>query len=96
MDCMTLWPFLIVKRGREQYITDRVLRHEAIHARQQKELLVVGFLIVYIVLWIAGLVKYRDLELAYKGHPMELEAYTNEGDTTYLTRRKWCAWRYFI
>lgn len=96
MDCMTLWPFLIVKKGREQYITDRVLRHESIHARQQKELLLVGFLIVYAVLWLVYLLRWLSFARAYRDHPMEQEAYTHEDDATYLSNRRWCAWAAFL
>lgn len=40
---MTIYPFVFVRKGKD--ITDRIIRHEAIHCEQQKELFVVGIIL---------------------------------------------------
>lgn len=40
---MTIYPFVFARKGKD--ITDRIIRHEAIHAEQQKELFVVGIVL---------------------------------------------------
>lgn len=92
---LTVWPFLFV---RAKYITKRDIRHEEIHGCQQRELLVVGFLVLYCLFWvwkfIEGVLKGQGsvLNYAYKQNPLEREAYFFEGDEEYLERRKLFAW----
>ena len=96
MDAMALWPFIIVKKGREKYFTETAERHEKIHLEQQKELLLVGFYVLYAIFWIIGLVRWRNLDDAYQGIPFEQEAYINEKDSEYLKKRKRYGWREYI
>lgn len=70
-------------------INARTIRHEAIHTRQIAELLVVVFYAWYGVEWLVRLVQYRNKAQAYRNISFEREAYTNDGDTTYLKRRNW-------
>ena len=44
---MAIWPFVFVRS--DEYVTDRDIRHEEIHGRQQLELFVVGVLITIIL-----------------------------------------------
>ena len=47
---MAFWPWLFV---RAKYMSERDMRHENIHGRQQVEMLVVG-VILAVVLWLCG------------------------------------------
>lgn len=49
-NAMTVWPLLFVRSDRMKYFTERVKRHEQIHAHQQKELLAVGIAIALMLL----------------------------------------------
>lgn len=70
----------------------RLLRHEAIHTEQMKELLFIGFYIIYVLEWLYRLVFHT--KTAYKGLSFEVEAYSNQDNLGYLTKRKHFAqWR---
>ena len=85
---ITLWPFIFIRdEGNE-----KTIRHEKIHIRQYNELLVIGFLILYLFDWIVGLIKYRDSSIAYLNIRFEQEAYENQDDLHYLDNRKMFAW----
>ena len=88
---ITLWPFIFIRdKGNE--IT---IRHETIHIKQYNELLVVGFLILYVFDWLKGLIKYRDKEIAYQNIRFEQEAYGNQWDPDYLESRKRFSWKHY-
>ena len=87
---IALWPFIFV---RDQVPFDEVdENHERIHLRQQIELLVLFFYLLYLVFWIYNLFKYRDGKTAYRMIPFEREAYSHEDDPMYLSERKLWAW----
>lgn len=67
-------------------------RHETIHFQQWIELGIIGFLILYPLFYLIGLIRYRDRRLAYVESPFEREAYQNERKYTYLEKRKRYAW----
>ena len=81
---ITLFPFIIIKDEGDEII----INHESIHIQQQKELLVVGFYIWYLLDYLYLLIRYRDGRSAYYGNIFEKEAYDNEGDPDYLSKRK--------
>ena len=65
------------------------LNHENIHFAQGKELLFVGFWILYALNYIINLIVYKfDKRKAYKNIIFEKEAYKMEGITNYLSKRK--------
>lgn len=64
----------------------RMKRHEAIHTAQMKELLYIGFYILYFLEWIVRLV--QDYKNAYYNISFEVEAYTYEDYPGYLDERK--------
>lgn len=75
---ITLFPLIFTRR------TDNVtLTHERIHMRQQVELLVVFFYLLYFFEWLCK--SYEDISF-------EREAYENESDIDYLKKRKMFAW----
>ena len=97
---IVLWKYTYTSSGEQVGLTPDLVVHESIHFWQWLELLLVGFLPVYI--W--------DFSRAYlwsekaKNHPqgrfwgayhrirMEQEAFDNEKDEDYLSTRKWFAW----
>ena len=85
---ITLWPFIISRSK----LNKRILSHEKIHIKQQEELFLVGFYLLYVLYWIRGLWRFRDSELAYHSIPFEQEAYDYEFDLDYLKKRKRFAW----
>ena len=89
---IALWPFVFIKdEGNEVTIN-----HEKIHLRQQVELLVVGFYILYGFYWLKSFVKNRDKDQAYYDIPFEKEAYAMQKDMTYLDNRSRYAWLNFL
>ena len=88
---IALWPFVFIRdEGNEVTIN-----HEKIHLRQQVELLVVGFYILYGFYWLKSFVKNRDKAQAYYDIPFEKEAYTMQKDMTYLDSRPRYSWLNF-
>ena len=70
----------------------KCLLHESIHTAQMRELLFVGFYILYLLEWLVRLA--LDYKTAYRRISFEVEAYRNEGDEEYLENRKLFAqWR---
>lgn len=63
-----------------------VVNHESIHTAQMKELLYIGFYILYGLEWIFRVIFHT--KTAYRGLSFEREAYDNQKDLTYLTKRK--------
>ena len=74
-------------------ISERTLRHEAIHTAQMKEMLYVFFYLWYIFEWIIRLFMKGN---AYRNISFEIEAYSNEKDLSYLDNRKRFAWIKYI
>lgn len=68
------------------------LLHEKIHTAQQRELLFVGFYILYVMEWLFRLLLYRNLRKAYRTISFEREAYQNQHTDDYLEKRKHFAW----
>lgn len=80
---ITIWPFIFIRKDCSFNSTD--FNHERIHLRQQLELLVIPFYIIYFIEWIFK---------GYKNISFEKEAYTYEEDLGYLKRRKiFAQWR---
>jgi len=86
---ITLWPFVILRekyKGRAK----RIINHESIHIKQQEELLVIPFYILYVTEWFIKLFFHgKD---AYYNISFEREAYSNEYDFQYLKSRKRYSW----
>lgn len=83
---MCVFPFIFVRS--DATITKITLRHENIHGRQQKELLLVGFYLWYGIEWLVKLCYYRNSITAYKNISFEREAYANQNNVAYLDERK--------
>ena len=72
---IALFPFILTKKNPSKTL----LNHERIHIRQQVELLVIPFYIIYIVEWFFK---------GYYGISFEREAYENDKHLNYLSKRK--------
>jgi len=89
---ITLGP-LVLSRG---VMSETTKNHEAIHWKQYKECLILGFLILYFIFWVVGLIRYRDGSLAYRLIPFEQEAYSNQDNLEYLQDRKLYSWVKYV
>ena len=84
---LCLWPFIFVKEPK--LANDPILmNHERIHLRQQKEMLVLPFYLMYILEWTLKCLWYLNGYEAYRNLSFEREAYRYESDLTYLSRRR--------
>ena len=85
---MALYPFIILRD--KKFLEDRVImNHERIHHRQEVELLIVPFYILYLINYFINRMKYPTRYEAYRNIIFEREAYDNETDFNYLKKRKW-------
>ena len=73
-------------------MSENTRRHETIHWEQYKELLIVGFIFLYLLFWLRNLLSGLDGKGAYMNIPFEKEAYENHDDRGYLFHRKRYAW----
>jgi beta-lactamase regulating signal transducer with metallopeptidase domain len=93
---ITLWPFIILReyyQGTTNFWRakrEKIINHESIHIAQQGELLVIPFYVLYILEWFIKLFFYGSR--AYYNISFEREAYKNELDLTYLSKRKRYSW----
>ncbi|MBW1297886.1 hypothetical protein [Aquimarina litoralis] len=84
---IALWPFIVVKDPRLK--EDEVfINHEKIHLKQQLELLVLPFYVVYLIEYIVRLIQYGNTKEAYRNISFEREAYEMETELSYLEHRK--------
>lgn len=76
-------------------LSDRTLRHKAIHTAQMREIGYFGFYILYLLEWLYQLPKqWRTGQSAYRSISFEKEAYRKQDRKTYLTYRKpFAQWR---
>lgn len=92
---ITIFPFIILKF--KNHKNDLILiNHEKIHIRQQLELLIIPFYIVYILEFVFHLIRIGNKRDAYLNISFEKEAYSNELNLNYLQNRKfWSFIKYF-
>jgi len=84
---LSLWPFIFLKN--HSLKKDAVLiNHEKIHLRQQLELLIVPFYVLYLLEWVIRTLMYFNSYKAYQNLSFEREAYFNEKDGEYLKNRR--------
>lgn len=88
---MAVYPFIVFKEERLK-ADGIIVRHELIHFRQQLELLVIPFYVLYLLFYLVNLLVYRNHHLAYLNICFEREAYANDADVQYLENRKAYRW----
>lgn len=83
---ITIFPFVFFsdKNGLNNLT---LVNHERIHIRQQLELLVIIFYLMYVIEYLVRRVKSNHNE-AYRNLSFEKEAYYNERNFDYLSERK--------
>lgn len=102
---MTIGPFIFTKR---KELNEETIRHESIHWEQEKETLIVGFYLLYALMFVweflrclfdsqhgrteAGSWQNSTWKRAYLGILFEREAYANEKNEDYLNNRRHYAW----
>jgi len=92
---MALFPFILVKT--QKLKTNKTLiNHENIHLRQQLELLLIPFYILYLLNYLLNLLYYMNHDKAYRNIVFEREAYSNERNHDYLKTRKFWDWVRFF
>jgi len=88
---INLFGVVFVRKG--YTLDDALLNHEAIHTAQMREMLYVFFYLWYVIEWVLRLSGKGN---AYEKISFEREAYSNQNDMEYLSRRKHFAWwKYF-
>lgn len=75
---IAIFPFIFVRKNFTK--DDVLINHEKIHLRQQLELLIIPFYIIYLVEWIFK---------GYYGISFEKETYENQTDLDYLKKRRY-------
>ena len=90
---MLVW-WLILRRGTP--VTSRLINHEEIHAKQQKEMLIIPFFIWYGIEFLFRLIQYRNWHEAYINISFEREAYANDRNVSYLASRKLYSWIHYL
>jgi hypothetical protein len=84
---LAVYPFVFLKH--KNLKLDKVLiNHEKIHLKQQLELLVLPFFLIYTIEFLVRLAQYRHWYTAYVNISFEREAYSNQGNLNYLKTRK--------
>jgi len=92
---MALFPVVLVRK--KELVNNPVfMNHEHIHLRQQVEMLIIPFYILYGLHYLVNRIKYREHDKAYRHICFEREAYGNESDLSYIPQRKFWAWIKYI
>ena len=87
---ITILNMIIVRKGTKLKIKD--INHESIHFEQEKELLFVGFYILYMIEFIIRFILYMNSKKAYREISFEKEAYLKQEDMEYIKTRKHYSW----
>jgi hypothetical protein len=94
-NAMALYPFMLFKSSALK--SDAlIINHEKIHFKQQQELLIFPFYLLYLLHYLINRLKYRNHHEAYLNICFEREAYANDRDLEYLSKRKLYAWVHFL
>lgn len=92
---IALFPFIFISSKLSDNRKPILINHEKIHIRQQIELLVIPFYIFYLLNYLFNLIKFREHDKAYKNIIFEKEAFINESDLDYLSKRKYFSFIFF-
>lgn len=88
---LTFYPFVFLA-DKDDKLNKVFINHERIHIRQQIELLILPFYILYILEYIYRLIQYKNRKVAYLNISFEREAYQNEKNLNYLKKRSF--WKF--
>lgn len=83
--------------ARKNAILDKyTINHEKIHTKEIFENFIIGFYVLYYIFYLINIIKYKNHKEAYRNIPFEREAYANEKDLDYLSKRIVYAWINYI
>lgn len=88
---MAIYPFILIKKAEYKH-NEVLVNHEKIHHRQQLELLIFPFYVLYLFNYLFNLIKYKSHYKAYLNIVFEREAFAKEQDIAYLKHRRIFAW----
>jgi len=92
---LTFFPFVFLRNEKDKQNVV-LMNHERIHIRQQLELLLLPFFVWYGIEFLVRLIKYKNVNRAYKNISFEREAYANEKDPYYLEQRSFGSWYSYL
>jgi hypothetical protein len=73
-----------------------LLNHERIHLKQQLELLILPFYVIYLIEFAIRYIRLKDFKSAYLNISFEQEAYENDQNEDYLLSRKFYNWIIYL
>jgi len=88
---MACFPFILLK-NKLLANNKTILNHEKIHLRQQLELLILPFYMIYTLLYLINLLRYKNHDEAYRNIIFEQEAYQHDTNLDYLKNGNWYGW----
>lgn len=88
---LAVFPFVFLQHRRFK-LDHTLINHEKIHLRQQLELLIIFFYLIYLLEFIIRLLQYKNWKHTYRNISFEREAYINEKDLNYLKSRSF--WKF--
>lgn len=91
---ITLLNMIFVRKG--LVMRDKDINHENIHWEQEKELLIIGFYLLYVIEFIVRLMMIRNWHKTYRSISFEQEAYENQYNMSYLAERKHYRWTKYL
>lgn len=83
---ITLYPFVFLRHEELKY-NPILVNHENIHLRQQLELLIIPFYMIYGIEFLIRYLKLKNKKLAYSSMYFECEAYSNQQNLKFLKKR---------
>ena len=92
---MALYPVMLFKYDALRN-DQTIVRHEKIHFKQQIELLILPFYVLYLLHYLLNLLIYRNRSKAYFNICFEKEAYANDQNSNYLLKRRLYAWTKYL
>jgi hypothetical protein len=92
---VAIFPFLLLK-DKKSRLNQHLMNHEFIHFRQQIELLIIPFYIIYILNYLINLILYHNHQQVYRNILFEMEAYENDTNLDYPVERKFASWTSYL
>ena len=86
----TIYPIGIFIKSQSLTKNNVFMNHELIHWQQQKEMIGIFFYLWYFIEWVVNSIKFGKKAYIKLSH--EQEAYDNDQDLNYLSKRKPYAW----
>ena len=92
---ITLYPFILIRNSSLKH-NQSLLNHERIHLKQQLELLILPFYVIYLIEFAIRYIRLKDFKSAYLNISFEQEAYENDQNKDYLLSRKFYNWIIYL